>query len=204
MSPSDSESRLLFGLPEYDQTQSEFVHNGVRKLMEAKDKIFRSMSSSDPRESVPTSQNTLESGAVVQNAPVEMVSVYKFSFDEIRECSEDRLAIQMNEAAEESLKVAMTAIFGHIANVSAAAGTTVNARGRPFSHELLMEVLENLEIDFDENGEPKMPTMVVHPDMVPELRRLPPATEEQMKAHAELIERKRQQHNDRKRSRKLH
>jgi hypothetical protein len=79
----------------------------------------------------------------------------------------------------------------------------MDAGGQPLSHDLLLKSLEGIEFDFDENGDPIWPTLVMSPSMGEQFRRLPPMTPEQKKALEEMIERKREKFNARKRNRQL-
>jgi hypothetical protein len=69
---------------------------------------------------------------------------------------------------------------------------------------MYMAALEKIELQFDRDGQPILPTLVVHPTMAKHLASLPPPTEEQQKAYSDLIERKRGEFNARRRYRKLH
>jgi hypothetical protein len=40
-------------------------------------------------------------------------------------------------------------------------GNVVDAGGKPFSPELMLEALEKIEIDFNSDGSPRMPTMAL-------------------------------------------
>ena len=85
----------------------------------------------------------------------------------------------------------------------AAAGTATDAVGQKISHKLIREGFEKIQIEFDADGQPIMPTLVMHPDMLKYLQQLPPATEEEIRAWNELLERERREFNDRRRHRKL-
>lgn len=63
-------------------------------------------------------------------------------------------------------------MFKAMNEVTKKTGNVVDGKGRPFSHELLLEVLERIQIDFDENERPKMPTMVVSPSLGERIQKL--------------------------------
>jgi len=194
----------LFDMPEYDFEQTKFVHTGVHKLMRAKDELFASIQIEEEGDAIPISQNSFESGLVVKNEPVMMESAFIISFEDVRTSSLDLLLTQMDQAADEGLKVIMGFMFETMRKTSDAAGTAMDANGEPFSHELFLRMLDRVEIAFDSEGNPRMPTIVVHPDTMKNIRELPTETSEQIKARELIIERKRQEHYARKRSRKLH
>lgn len=71
-------------------------------------------------------------------------------------------------------------------------GNIVDGRGKPLSHEMILEVFEKIQIDFDDNGVAKMPTIVASPAMEKKFEELfkgPQAAEFQKKFDA-LMDRK--------------
>jgi hypothetical protein len=85
-------------------------------------------------------------------------------------------------------------------------GNVVGGGGKPLDHDTIFEALELIQIDFDENGQPDMPSMVVHPSMAPRLQKLSKEAEEdpRIKArHAEIMRKKKEQFLAREADRKL-
>ena len=85
-------------------------------------------------------------------------------------------------------------------------GTSINAMGRPFSTDLLLEALERIQLDFDDDDNPKFPTMVVSPEMFEKIKDKLPAVGEDPnfdKRFEELILMKKQEWHDRESNRKL-
>jgi hypothetical protein len=193
----------IFILPEYERAQFQFFNDAVRKIMTAKDELYGSIPVAEPSEILPVTQNTMSSGEVVQSQPLQVKSVVVFQWDDIRSCSLDALAEQVDRSAEERLAQVMPHFFDTFHRTSEAAGTTADAGGRPFSFELYLEGLERIEIQFDREGNPVLPALVIHPSMAEQLRSQPPITPEQQKAMDDLIERKRTEFNARRRHRKL-
>jgi hypothetical protein len=201
---NETPRQRLFSLPEYEDAQFKFVYEGVRRLMEAKDELLARIPRVAPSEAVPITQNTMPSGDVVQNAPVQIEARFVFKYEEIRSCDTGALAIQMDGAADQGLSVIMPHLFDIIRRTSEAAGTAINMGGKPFTFESWLDMLANMEIDFDDQGNPDLPTLVAGPDLAKYIRALPPPTAEQNKALADLMERKRKEHDARRRDRKLH
>jgi hypothetical protein len=194
----------IFILPEYARAQVQFFSDAVRGMMAAKDDLYGSIPVAEPSEVIPVTQNTMPSGEVVQNQPLLMKATVVFQWDDIRTCNLEAFAEQVNSAAEERLAQVMPHFFDVFHRTCDAAGTGADAGGRPFSFELYLEGLERMELRFDREGKPEMPTLIVAPSMAEHLRSLPPITPAQQKALDELIERKRTEFNARRRHRKLH
>ncbi len=184
-----------FALPEYTLALVRFVRYGVGRLMEAKDHVWAMIPRAEPTEAVPTTQNTMPSGEVVQNPPVTLEAKFVLRYDEIRSSSADALAEQMDSAADQNLSVVMPHFFDILRRTSQAAGTASDAGGKAS--------LENIDISFNESGKPELPTLVVGPELAKQIRAMPPITAEQRKLVDELIERKRKEHDARRRDRKL-
>lgn len=172
--------------------------------MKAKDSLYASIPEAAPWEGIPTTQNTMPSGEVVEHKPLQIESKIVIKWDDIRTCDLDALADQVDAMAEERLSIVMPHFFKVFEKTCDAAGTGMDARGKPFSFEMYMAALEKIELQFDRDGQPILPTLVVHPTMAKHLASLPPPTEEQQKAYSDLIERKRGEFNARRRYRKLH
>jgi hypothetical protein len=193
----------LFLLPEYEYAQYKFVYEGVKRLMEAKDALWASIPKAESVEAVPITQNTMPSGEVVQNEPVNVEAQFMYKYADIRSCNTDELAAQMDAAADQNLSAIMPHLFEMMRRTSEAAGTATHTGGKPFSFELFLAGLEKIDISFDEEGKPELPTLVVGPELGKQIRALPPPTSEQQKTMDDLIEKKRKEYNARRRDRKL-
>jgi hypothetical protein len=190
-------------LPEYEYAQYRFVYDGVLRLMEAKDQLWASLPKAEAVEAVPITQNTMPSGQVVQNEPVDVAAQFTYKYEDIRSCNTEGLAVQMDAAADQNLSVVMPHLFETMRLTSEAAGTASHTGGKPFSFELYLAGLEKIDISFDEQGKPNLPTLIVGPDLGKQIRAMPPLTPEQQKAMDDLIEKKRNEYNARRRNRKL-
>lgn len=85
------------------------------------------------------------------------------------------------------------------------AGQVVDRKGKPFDAEAIFEVLEKLQIEFDESGKYDL-TILIPPALRPraeELIRLFETDKNLQKRHADIMERKREEWRDREASRKL-
>jgi hypothetical protein len=93
-------------------------------------------------------------------------------------------------------------LFGNLGQVTNFVGNEVDARGKPFSFDLLLETLERIQVEFDDSGEPQLPTLIAPPNVVKNFKRLNP-TPEQNRRYNEIMERKRKDYLAKKRYRKL-
>jgi hypothetical protein len=92
--------------------------------------------------------------------------------------------------------------YGQLDQIITEVGNTVSG---PLTLDKYFETFEKIFISFDADGNPRMPTMVIHPDMTPLVEKLAEEmkTDEARARFAELIERKREQWNEEQDRRKL-
>lgn len=195
-------SRRLFDLPEYDGAFTVFVYRAVNELMKEKDPFLGALKTVQMPQ-VPTIRNTLASGEVVENKPIMSASPFEVDLREAVEGHFDGLLSSIDEVAEETLKQIMPVIFEYIGRLTQAAGTSYDAKGQPLSHDIMLDAFETMEIEFDREGKPEMPTWVVNPEMAKAIRALPPATRAQEQRFKDIVSKKRQEYDARQRHRKL-
>ena len=195
-------SGQLFKLSEYHAAFAKFVYTAIQELMGRKDPFFGQIKAvQTPRPAMV--RNTMPSGQIVENEPMSVAMPFAVDFQEAITGNSGSLVASIDSAAEEALKTVMPQLFSYVGRLCQAGGTATDAGGQKLSHRLIRESLAKLQIDFDENGQPIMPTMVMHPEMLKQLEALPPPSEEDVRAWNELMEQKRQEFNDRRRHRKL-
>jgi hypothetical protein len=97
--------------------------------------------------------------------------------------------------------------FLRVVNESVAeAGTAVDARASKFNFDLFLETLSKMQLDFNEKGEPILPTVVLHPKTWEAIKQEVAKWEQNPKyktRHRQLIERKRGEWRERESRRKL-
>jgi len=97
-------------------------------------------------------------------------------------------------------------VFKTIGDVTEKTGNVVDGRNEPFGPEMILAAIDKVLIDFDENGNPKMPSFVFHPSMRERVMASKAKLEsdpEFIRRHAEIIEKKRKEWHDRESNRKL-
>jgi len=195
-------SVYFFSLLEYERSFAQLVGKTVRDLMAKKDPVLGSVKSV-PSDQIPIVQNTMPSGEVVEGQPLRTELTFALEVDDIVAGDFDKLAAALDTAADDGLKQVMPKFFERIGELTSAAGNTVDARGQPLTFELLLQGFERAQMDFDEEGNPILPKLVLGPELYAAFQKLPPPTQEQQKLWDEMIERKRREFNDSRRHRKL-
>jgi hypothetical protein len=59
----------------------------------------------------------------------------------------------------------MRQMLKHSGTISEGIGNAVGGNRRPFGWPVILEVLERIEFDFDDNGEPELPSMISDRDI---------------------------------------
>lgn len=112
----------------------------------------------------------------------------------------------IRNSAEELSRQRAEHFFNKMKEVTDKTGNVLNAAGHPFTFDMFLEMLNKVWIDFDENGDPYMPSVVVSPEIAAKIKELLPvwqANQEYKKKFDELIERKKREWYDRESNRKL-
>jgi hypothetical protein len=191
----------LFDLPEYRSAFGIFFHKALNALMKAKDPVLN-MIKVEEREHIPTHQVTTSTGETVELEAIVSEMGFILNHSDLVNGAFEALILNLDDAADQGLKVLMPKIFEYLGQVCDATGNVVDGRGQPFSFDHVLEALEKVQIDFDEAGNPELPTMVVSPEVFQKLKMNPP-TPEQLRKRDEIIERKRGEHNARRRTRQI-
>jgi hypothetical protein len=117
-----------------------------------------------------------------------------------------QLIAKIDEAAGKMAEQASEHFFKELSEAVTRVGNVVNAQGQPISPELVFQVLEKIELDFDEHGKPHGLTMVVGTKVAEALRTLIPKWEadtELNTRYQDLMKKKREEWRDRESRRKL-
>lgn len=131
---------------------------------------------------------------------IKMQSQLTESIDSVLTADVDAWVAMVAYQGEKAGEALEKEFFKFMERVTTESGQVVDGRGQPLSHDLILDVLEKLAIDFDAHGSPEMPTIVAHPDSIKSLGEPTPA---QLKRRDEIIERKRREFLARRRVRKL-
>lgn len=92
--------------------------------------------------------------------------------------------------------------FLGIQEITDATGQVLDAKGSPFTFDTILDMLEKMPVEFDGEGEPKLPTIVMHPKLFESVRELK-ITEEQRQRQEEILGRKKEEFYAQKRTRRL-
>ena len=92
------------------------------------------------------------------------------SRDEYDTLSPHELAQRVTQAGIEMGRKQLELAYAEINQAVTATGNVVATGGKPVGPEHILQVLETVQIDFDQKGRPKFPTIVAHPDSMPQFK----------------------------------
>lgn len=123
-------------------------------------------------------------GVMSAEVAVTMDDVYGFNLE--------KLCLDIYEYAQSFLKDMTKTMFSTLSQVTDFTGNVIDGKGKGVNHEMLIEMLEKIHIDYDQEGNPLLPSIVIHPDMAKSFEKLK-ADEDLYKPKIdEIINRKRE------------
>jgi hypothetical protein len=91
----------------------------------------------------------------------------KVSLDEIAGMDNSQYSARAEAMAKDIATQQMQQFFATVDETCQKAGTATHIGGRPFDPMMLVEALANVDVDFDERGQPQLPTLVTSPKNQP-------------------------------------
>jgi len=119
-----------------------------------------------------------------------VTATMQLPFDALEGGDADRLIETLVDGAKEMKSQMTRRAFARMDEIAEENGMVVDARGRPFSADLFVEMLEKIEIKFDESGNAVMPSLVVHPSMMDKMRAALETDEAKEKIEAVIAKKK--------------
>lgn len=186
---------------EFERGAITWLSHASRSLGRASDSFLASIEyvSMDemPDESVTTNPSGAD-GDIHLYKSMHFKSEWIISLDESLYFDLDSFLTRLYVLSEQHAAHLTKGIINHISETSIAYGQVVNAADRPF-FDVYCESLENLEFTFDDDGKPNI-TLLVHPETAAQI---PTFTPEQQLAIDQIVQRKRDEWNAKRRRRKL-
>jgi hypothetical protein len=192
-----------FVVSEYDRATWTFIGQTSRALARASSALLSQLRSQTV-ERVATSPIVAPDGSQIENEPLAIAVELAVQMQDVVQERPDALAASIAlSMAEQEVAQFEPRLLELIGRISDKFGNTVDAGGQTISHDLLLDVMEKMDFDVDEEGNPVGLAFVVSPKMAEQLRHLPPPTEQQEERHRRIIEERRRQSRARRRNREL-
>jgi len=122
-------------------------------------------------------------------------------WDSVRNGKIDDYTKFLYEISESQCKSLTQHFFENMAEITDVTGQSINAKGQPLTIDLFLDLIEKVEFDFDDDGNPLYPTLYP-PSAAEKLKKLK-FTQEQDQRLNQIIEDNRARFNAGKRTRRL-
>jgi hypothetical protein len=149
---------------------------------------------------------TARPGGEKTDNPRELLESMTIRFDEVPTLTLADIQRRIDDVAEKLARAQAKDIYAHIDAAVAEIGNAVNCNGEPLGATHLLELVAKVEVDFDDRGHPRLPSIFVHPDKQEAVKRVL----EELSSNPDLasrwealIIRKREEWRDREASRSL-
>ena len=192
---------VLFALPEYETAARRVAFAAVDALARARSSLLASIES-ETVEELHSFRVSTDASAPLHLEPIEIAGELELDIRPICDGKLEELLHALDALAGEQVRAVETGMFQRLSELTAATGNQVDAAGRPLTHELMLEMLDKMDIAFDDHGEAQL-TFVAGPGLVAKLQALPEMTAEQQLAYDDLMARKRAQFDAGRRERRL-
>jgi len=106
-----------------------------------------------------------EDGTESEQKYQEMSSGFTISLDEVPDLTPEKIRAKLDAVAEDGARQMSQSIFKEIEEATRQVGNTVDAKGKPLTKELFLELLEKVETEFGPDGQWIPPSIVMHPDV---------------------------------------
>lgn len=191
-------SALRFDIPPYEMAMHEFfseVMHHFRRL----DQLLGSVPWTTTEHDGPI-RNVTE--PVLDQAMRHIEGHAALSLDAVRHTRVDHFTAFLAEIAETYTQELGRDMIRNIGEITSAIGNVFNATDTPLTFDTFLDMLDRMPMDFDEDGNAQMPTVIIPPQLTKVIKswQLTPA---QLQRRDEIIRRKRAEFDAAKRTRRL-
>jgi DNA topoisomerase IB len=146
-----------------------------------------------------------QGGTTVQEGFEKIGMEFQVPIADIPDLAGEKLNAKLDEMARELTSQEAKAFFKKMGEICEAAGTSLDAGGQPATPEMLLDMMDKVQMEFEPDGKPSQ-SFVVHPDTVPALQKIAEQIENDPKLkrrNEEILERQREAWLARESNRKL-
>lgn len=184
-------------ISEYDKAYNQFVFNTLRKLMEAKNPVLNIIQSSATERH---GANIVGGNSNIQLEPIRMETSFYITFDAVKNTSITDFLLSMEKSSDDALKSCMPQFYNRLSEV--VSENTIDAQGQPPSPDHIIDAIDKMQLSFDENDEPILPTLIMHPQTEKIFKKIPWTPEHDHRLQ-QVLTRKKDEYIAKKRIRKL-
>ncbi len=190
---------LSLNIPEYKSAALRFISDVLQGLLNI-DPLFSGIERSVTDHNGPI--RNVRGDTPLDQSMFTVHGESSISLDSIHNGKISDYTIFLYEISESQRKSLARNIFKNISQITDVTGQSIDAKGKPLSIDMILDLLEKVEFGFDDDGKPQFPTLIMPPHIIDKLNNLKP-TPEQEQRRIKIIEEKRARFNASKRTRRL-
>jgi hypothetical protein len=166
----------FFRLPEYVEGFGRFLAEVMHGLAASKDPILAKAPRVLTRRMY-RGRNSLESsesGEAVDPPTMSTRTEFNLSHDLVASGDAGELLAEIDALAEKYVSQVMPQFFENLSMITTAFGNTHHAGGQPFNWDMFLDMFEGMDVPFDDNDNPVLPSIyagtdfTIPPEMTPE------------------------------------
>jgi hypothetical protein len=162
-------------LPDFPELKAEldnYIRVRLRKKMDARDSVVSQVRQYTQHEGLIQRYKQLgPDGKVVEEGFEVLSTEFVTSVDEIPTLMGNNLEKKLDEIAEKTAATLATAFYKKVGEACQEVGNSMNADGQPLSAESLLQMMDKVEMEFDQTGKPTT-AIVFHPNMTESFRKV--------------------------------
>jgi hypothetical protein len=144
---------------------SEFFQQRVSHHLGALSEIGRQTVFEGPVDANYGQQLVRDTGEVESFGLNPISTEISIPLNRLPEMTLDEVLMKVDETAQDFAKELAQFHYKRMSEILAGTETSIDAKGRKLSAELILEFFSKMDIDFDQRGNPKMPTVHLHPKL---------------------------------------
>lgn len=183
---------------EYNAAVQRFISTGVRALMEAQGGPY-SLASRESVSQLPDYRDPPNDEQAPQSRLIDATFDAAINKSEITNGDFEGIIVNMSRIAVELESQISQAMIAHIVEEAERAGNLVSSE---ISYDSIIDALERVDFSFDESGSPNL-SFVAHPEAIQSIQALGDPTSEQQKRFDEIIAKRKDEWDARRRNRRL-
>jgi hypothetical protein len=170
-----STGQNTFVLPDFPELKAELdnhIRVKLRRKMDARDSVVSQVRQHTQHEGLIQRYKQLgPDGKVVEEGFEVLSTEFVTSVDEIPTLVGNNLEKKLDEIAEKTAANLAAAFYKKVGEVCQEAGNSMNAGGQPLSAEHVLQMMDKVEMEFDQTGKPTT-QIVFHPNMTESFKKV--------------------------------
>jgi hypothetical protein len=191
--------QISFNIHRYDNAVAEFCHIVVHGFISL-DPLLGAIRRVPIVHGGPT--RVVRGSAPLDQKLSKIESMATLDMDAIRNTDIEKYSAFLYELARSTIDFLASDFIDRITEVADTVGNAMDAGGQSFSIDMLLDLLEKMAIEFDIEGKPIMPALLVNPQLHERIKDLE-FTPEQEERRVAIFARKKAAHDAKKRTRRL-